>query len=54
MANPSTEKPTQPQIGKFRDLARELECVDDKKAFDERRKRIMVAPPQHPKKEAPK
>ena len=33
-----------PQIDKFRDLARELECDDDEKAFDERLKRIATAP----------
>lgn len=32
-----------PQIDKFRDLARELECDDDEAAFDERLKRIATA-----------
>ena len=33
-----------PQIDKFRDLARELECDEDEAAFDERLKRLATAP----------
>ncbi len=33
-----------PQIDKFRDLARELECDDDEERFAERVKRIVRAP----------
>lgn len=32
-----------PQVDKFRDLARELECDDDEAAFDERLKRVAKA-----------
>ena len=39
------------QIDKFRDLARELECDDDEKAFDEKLKKIANAPHEpHPNK----
>lgn len=37
------EKP-KPQIEKFRDLARELECDDDEETFAERVKKIASAP----------
>jgi hypothetical protein len=36
--------PPKPQIEKFRDLARELECDDDEAAFAEKVKRIATAP----------
>lgn len=40
-----------PQVEKFRDLARKLECDDDEAAFDGRLKKLATAPPQHrPKK----
>lgn len=40
-----TDAPTpKPQIDKFRDLARELECDDDEAAFDERLKKLAKAP----------
>jgi hypothetical protein len=42
-------KAEQPQIDKFRDLARELECDDDEAAFDERLGQIVPKPkPQDP------
>ncbi|WP_309607211.1 hypothetical protein [Phenylobacterium sp.] len=34
-----------PQVDKFRELARELECDDDEAAFDERLKKLATAPP---------
>jgi hypothetical protein len=38
-----------PQLDKFKDLARELECDDDEDAFDERLKKLAKAPkPQKP------
>jgi hypothetical protein len=33
-----------PQVDKFRELARELECDDDEDAFDERLKKLATAP----------
>ena len=33
-----------PQADKFRDLARELECDEDEKAFEETVKRVAVKP----------
>ena len=33
-----------PQLDKFKDLARELECDDDEAAFDERLKKLATAP----------
>lgn len=38
-----------PQIDKFRDLARELECDEDEDAFDERLKKLATAPKPPPK-----
>jgi hypothetical protein len=38
------QPPAKPQLDKFRDLARELECDDDQAAFDERLKRLAKAP----------
>ena len=52
MSNPSTEKPTESQIDKFRDLARELECDDDEAAFDEKLKRIATVPKPPAKSDA--
>ena len=40
---PDSNEP-KPQIEKFRDLARELECDDDEAAFAEKVKRIATAP----------
>ena len=37
-----------PQADKFRDLARELECDEDEKAFEEKVRKVAEAPP--PKK----
>ncbi|WP_293906591.1 hypothetical protein [Phenylobacterium sp.] len=42
-----------PQLDKFRDLARELECDEDEDAFDERLKKLAKAPGK-PKAEKPK
>ncbi|WP_165837144.1 hypothetical protein [Phenylobacterium hankyongense] len=42
-------KPEQPQIDKFRDLARELECDEVEEAFDERLRKLA---PKAPKTEA--
>jgi hypothetical protein len=33
-----------PQLAKFRNLARELECDDDQAAFDEKLKKLAKAP----------
>jgi hypothetical protein len=33
-----------PQIDKFRDLARELECDEDEARFEERFKKVATAP----------
>ena len=41
-----------PQSEKFKDLARELECDDDEKSFDERLKRV-ASPPRPVKAERP-
>jgi hypothetical protein len=43
MARKPTPSAEKPQIEKFRDLARELECDDDEDAFDARLKRIAKA-----------
>ena len=47
--------PPKPQADKFRDLARELECDEDEKAFEEKVKRIAPKKAQatqgHPEKE---
>jgi hypothetical protein len=40
----SVPQPPKPQIGKFRDLARELEWDDDEAAFAEKMERIAKAP----------
>jgi hypothetical protein len=37
------QPPAKPQLDKFRDLARELECDDDQAAFDERLKKLAKA-----------
>jgi len=36
--------PPKPQLDKFRDLARELECDDDEVRFDEKLKKLAKAP----------
>ena len=42
--NPKKKSGTEkPQVEKFRDLARELECDDDEQAFDERLKKLATA-----------
>lgn len=33
-----------PQVDKFRDLARELECDEDEAAFDERLRKVARTP----------
>ena len=33
-----------PQVDKFRDLARELECDDDEAVFEEKLRRLTKAP----------
>lgn len=40
----SDETP-KPQADKFRDLARDLGCDEDEKAFEERLRRIAKGPP---------
>ena len=41
-----------PQVEKFQELARELECDDDEAAFDERLKKLATAPKaEKPKQE---
>ncbi len=41
---------TRPQLDKFKDLARELECDEDEAAFDERLKKMAKTPlPAEPK-----
>lgn len=47
-----THRPEEQQLDKFRDLARELECDDDEKSFDERLKRV-ASPPRPVKAERP-
>ena len=42
-----TEKP-KPQPDKFRDLARELECDEDPKAFEDAVKKVAKAPKPEP------
>jgi len=43
--------PPKPQVDKFRDLARELECDDDEARFDEKLKQLAKAlKPQKPDK----
>jgi hypothetical protein len=43
-----------PQLDKFKDLARELECDDDEAAFDERLKKLATGPAvPKPKDEKP-
>ncbi len=37
-----TEEP-KPQADKFRDLARELECDEDEKAFEEKVKKVATS-----------
>lgn len=51
MTPPKAEAP-KPQIDKFRELARELECDEDEAAFDERVKKLVKAKPK-PKPKAP-
>jgi len=36
---------SKPQLDKFRDLARELECDDDEARFDEKLKKLATQPP---------
>lgn len=44
MSGDMTDKPPpKPQLDKFRDLARELDCDDDQAAFDEKLKRLAKA-----------
>lgn len=33
-----------PQAGKFRDMARELECDEDEAAFDKKVRKVVTAP----------
>ena len=40
--------PGKTQADKFRDLARQLECDEDEKAFEERVKRVAKAQPKSP------
>jgi len=42
-----------PQVDKFRDLARELECDDDEAAFDEKLKKLAKAPSGRPQERKP-
>jgi hypothetical protein len=44
---PETPSP-KPQVDKFRDLARELECDDDEARFDEKLKKLAKAPKASP------
>lgn len=37
-----------PQIDKFKEAARELECDDDEQRFKERLKKLVVAPKERP------
>lgn len=46
------DKPTKPQLDKFRDLARELEADEDEAAFEERVRRIAQSQPPKPEKPA--
>jgi hypothetical protein len=39
-----------PQLDKFKDLAREVECDDDEEAFDERLKKLATVPKPEPTK----
>jgi hypothetical protein len=48
---PTPDRTEKPQIDKFRELARELECDDDEAVFDEKLKRIATAP--KPEEKAP-
>jgi hypothetical protein len=41
---PETPSP-KPQVDKFRDLARELDCDDDQARFDEKLKKLATQPP---------
>jgi hypothetical protein len=40
-----TDEPAKPQLDKFKDAARELECDDDDQRFKERLGRIVKKPP---------
>jgi hypothetical protein len=44
-----TDKP-KPQIDKFRDLARKLECDEDEEAFKAKFKKVATAPRPAPTK----
>jgi hypothetical protein len=51
MPKPSANPPdARPQIDKFKDLARELECDDDEAAFAEKVKKLATAKPKAPTK----
>jgi len=41
-----------PQSQKFKDLAREVECDEDEKAFEEKLKRIIKQPKNQESKES--
>ena len=43
-----------PQLDKFKDLARELECDDDEAPFDERLKKLATAPVEPQAEKPPK
>lgn len=45
----ANSKPSKPQPDKFRDLARQLECDEDEKAFEERVRKVATAPKPEPK-----
>lgn len=52
-ARPLSDKPqaTKSQSDKFRDLARQLECDEDEKAFEERVRKVAASPPPNPAKD---
>lgn len=43
-----------PQVDKFKELARQLECDEDERAFDERLRKLAKAPTQPPPTRKPK
>ena len=45
-------KPEPSQVDKFRDLARQFECDEDEKAFEEKVRRVAKTPPQKSKNSA--
>lgn len=48
---PSTTSDEKPQIDKFKDAARELECDDDEQRFKDRVGRLVKLKPVHEKPE---